>query len=264
MRARGRSSIGLVAALVCAASLRTAASAAVSMTVQPLVAEFSASPGAVGRTSVTVTNNGTEPERFTARPTDWRTLADGSTTLEKAGAEGAHSITRGLSLSAYQFVLQPGERREISLSLAVPGSFPGTPASYWGGFLVSAAVVSAPPSAVGIAATVFVYENVGAPRRHLTLQSMRVVQNKDGTSDLVARLRNDAPGYCRSAAHVLVEQAGRIVKDEKVNISTVFPGSTRLMTQSLGKLPPGDYRVEVAFDYGGDSILDGTTQAHVR
>ncbi|MDB5094427.1 MAG: hypothetical protein JWO85_2528 [Candidatus Eremiobacteraeota bacterium] len=264
MHTRGRSCVGLVAALVCAASLRAAASAAVSMTVQPLVAEFNAAPGAFGRTTVTVTNNGTEAERFTARPTDWRTLADGSTTLERPGAEGVHSITRDLSLSAYQFVLQPGERREIALSLAVPSSFPGTPASYWGGFLVSAAVVTAPPSAVGIAATVFVYQNVGAPRRHLALQSLRVVQNKDGTSDLVARLRNDSPGYCRSSAHVLVEQAGRIVKDDKVTISTVFPGSTRLMTQPLGKLPPGDYRIEVAFDYGGDSILDGTTQAHVR
>jgi len=44
MAARGRSSIALVAALVCTASLGTAASAAVSMTVQPLVAEFNASP----------------------------------------------------------------------------------------------------------------------------------------------------------------------------------------------------------------------------
>lgn len=264
MRARDRASIVLAAALLSVAGLRTPASAAVSMTVQPLVSEFNAPPGATGRVSVTVTNSGTEAERFIARPTDWRTLADGSTTLEKPGAEGAHSITRALSLSTYQFVLQPGEHREISLTLAVPSSFPAAPASYWGGFLVGATTVSAPPSAVGIASTVFVYENVGAPRRHMALQSMRVVQNKDGTSDLIARLRNDSTGYCRAAAHVLVEQAGHIVRDDKVTVSTVFPGSTRFMTQSLGKLPPGDYRVEVAFDYGGDSILDGTSEAHVR
>lgn len=264
MKARGRASIALVAALATVASLQSSALAAVSMTVQPLVAEFNAPPGSTGRTTVTVTNTGPEAQRITARPTDWRTLADGSTTLEKPGAEGTRSITRDLSLSAYQFVLQPGERRELALSLAVPSTVSSTPASYWGGFLVSASIVTAPPSAVGIAATVFVYENVGAPKRHLTLQSMRVVRNKDGTSDLVARLRNDAPGYCRPSAHVLVEQAGRIVRDDKVTVSTVFPDSTRLMTQSLGKLPPGDYRVETTFDYGGDAILDGTTEAHVR
>jgi hypothetical protein len=211
-----------------------------------------------------VTNRGTEPERFSARPTDWRTLADGSTALERPGAEGPNSITPDLSLSSYQFILQPGERRELSLLLAIPAQFPLTPASYWGGFLVSAAVVSAPASAVGVAATVFAYENVGAPRRHLAMQSMRVVQKQDGTSDLVARLRNDSPGYCRASAHVLIEQAGRIVRDDKVSVSTVFPGSTRILTQALGKLAPGNYRVEVAIDYGGDSILDGTTDAHVH
>jgi hypothetical protein len=260
---RARARIATLVCLSLAAVTACPAAAGVSMTVQPLVAEFNAPPGAAGRTTVTVSNNGSEPERFSARPTDWRTLADGSTTLEKPGAEGPHSITRDLSLSAYQFVLQPGERRELALSLAVPSAFSGSPGSYWGGFLVSAATLSAPASAVGIAATVFVYENVGAPRRHLTLQSMRVVEKKDGTSELVARLRNDAAGYCRIAAHVLVEQAGRVVYDDKVTVSTVFPGSTRLMTQPLGKLARGDYRVEVAFDYGGDTLLDGTTEVRI-
>lgn len=234
------------------------------MTVQPLVSEFNAAPGSNGRITVTVTNSGLEAQRFVARPTDWRTLADGSTALEKPGAEGLHSITRALSLSAYQFVLQPGERRELSLTLAVPATLSSEPASYWGGFLVSSTPVSAPPSAVGIAATVFVYENVGAPRKHLALQSMRVVRKQDGSSDLVARLRNDSPGYCRASARILVEQAGRVVRDDKTTVSTVFPGATRLLTQSLGKLPPGEYRVEASFEYGGDTILDGTTEAHVR
>src|SRR5579884_349908 len=196
MKATGRASI---AAFICYLSVVAPASATVSLTVEPLVAEFNAPPGATGRFPVFVSNTGTTPERIAIRKTDWRTLADGSTALEKVGAEGAHSITRDLSLSAYQFVLQPGERRELSLVLSVPESLSPAPNSYWGGFLVSGNEVDAPPSAVGIAATVFVYNNVGSPRRHLGLQSMRVVTRPQG-SDLVVRLRNDAQGYCRPSA----------------------------------------------------------------
>jgi len=260
MKVLSRACLG---ALVYSFALAAPAQANVSLTVEPLVAEFNAPPGTTGRFPVFVSNSGTSAERIVIRRTDWRTLADGSTALEKVGAEGAHSITRDLSLSAYQFVLQPGERRELSMALSVPADLSSAPNSYWGGFLISGNDVDAPPSAVGIAATVFVYDNVGSPKRHLGLQSMRVVTHGAG-SDLVVRLRNDAQGYCRPSAHLLVEQYGRIVRDEKINVSTVFPNTTRILTQHLGKLPAGEYRVELTLEYGGDTIIDGITQAHVH
>lgn len=260
MKAIGRASI---AALLCSIALGAQASATVSLTVEPLVAEFNAPPGSTGRFPVFVSNSGTTPERIVIRKTDWRTLADGSTALEKVGAEGANSITRDLSLSAYQFILQPGERRELSMLLSVPQSLSNQPASYWGGFLVSGNELNAPPSAMGIAATIFVYNNIGTPRRHLGLQSMRLVTHPEG-SDLVVRLRNDAPGYCRPSAHLLVEQYGRILRDQKIDISTVFPNSTRILTQRLGKLAAGDYRIELTLDYGGDTVIDGVTNARVH
>lgn len=252
-----------IAALICTLASAAPASATVSLTVEPLVAEFSTPPGDAGHVPVYVSNSGTSPERIVIRKTDWRTLADGSTALEALGSEGTHSITRDLSLSAYQFVLQPGERREISMLLSVPATRSSAPNSYWGGFLVSGNEVGAPPSAMGIAATVFVYDNVGTPRRHLDLQSMRVV-TRGGDSQLLVRLRNDAQGYCRPSAHLLVEQAGRILRDEKINVSTVFPNSTRILKQQLGKLTPGDYRVELTLEYGGDAVIDGITQANIR
>lgn len=260
MKAIGRATIG---AFLYSLAAIAPASAAVSLTVEPLVAEFNAPPGSNGRFPVFISNSGTTPERIIIRKNDWRTLADGSTALEKVGAEGAHSITRDLSLSAYQFVLQPGERRELSMLLTVPQDLSPAANSYWGGFLVSGNEVDAPPSAVGIAATVFVYNNVGSPRRHLGLQSMRVVTRAQ-ESDLIVRLRNDAQGYCRPSAHLLVEQYGRIVRDQKIDVSTVFPNSTRIITQRLGKLAAGDYRIELTLDYGGESVIDGITQAHVH
>jgi len=236
----------------------------VSLTVQPLVSELSVPPGAAGHIKVLVKNSGSDPERIIARPVDWRTLIDGSTTIEHPGAEGDHSITRFLSLSVYQFDLQPNETRELALTLAMPDVFPNRSASYWGGYLVNAAPAANPASAIGVAATVFVYENVAAPHRHMTLQSMRVTPTGNGGAKLTARLRNDSSGYCRSQARLLIEQAGRIVREDKVIFSVVFPGSSRLLTQKIDKLPAGQYRFELTFDYGGDSILDGVTQAKIR
>ena len=254
----------LCSALVSAAVMATGAPAlaTVSLTVQPLVAEFNAPSGSNGRTTVTVTNTGTGAERIKISHTDWRTLVDGSMTLERVGAERGHSITKQLSLSSYQFTLQPGERRDLTLALAVPASFTESK-SYWGGFLINANEIAAPVSSVGVAATVFVYENVGSPRKHLQIQSMRVSPNA-GVPDLVVRLHNDSLGYCRPSAHVRVEQAGRVVRNQDLKVSTVFPGATRILTQSLGPLPAGDYRVEITLDYGGDSIVDGVTVAHLH
>lgn len=264
MKVSGRAWLWFAAALPSLVLPMAPARADVSMTVQPLVTEMNLAPGSSQRIQLIVRNNSAEAERIVARRTDWRTLSDGSTTLEKTGAERGHSITRALSLSAYQFSLEPGERRAITMTLDVPKSLPADPASYWGGFLVSAAQKDAPPSAVGIGATVFVYENVGTPVKRLKLQSMRVFSGAHDAPVLVARMHNDGQSYARCRAHLLVEQGGRIVRDLVPSVSVIFPNATRLLKQPLGALAPGTYQVELTLDYGGNSIIDGVTTAHIH
>lgn len=264
MKVPGRASFPILAALAGVFVLNAPARANVSMTVQPLVTELNVPPGSSERIQLIVRNNSDQAERVVARRTDWRTLADGSTTLEKVGAERGHSITRALSLSAYQFTLAPGERRALTMTLDVPKTLPTNAASYWGGFLLSANQQGAPPSAVGIGATVFVYENIGVPSKHLKLQSMRVLSGAHDSPMLIARMRNDGQSYARCRAHLLIEQGGRILRDVAPSISVIFPNSTRLLKQSLGDLPPGDYQIELTLDYGGNSIIDGVTTAHIK
>jgi hypothetical protein len=264
MKATGRAaraSLTLIAAALAAVSV---ARANVSVTVQPLVAEFNVAPGSTGHTMATVTNSGSSLERITVRRTDWRTLADGSIALEKVGAERGHSITRDLSLSSYQFTLQPGQSRQLSLSLAMPSSLPKRSASYWGGFIVNASAMDQPHGSVGVAATIFIYNNVDDPSRRLSLQAMRLVSDGKGNASLVARLRNTGQSYIRPNARVLVGQGGRIVRDERITVSSIFPSATRILNQDLGRLPKGEYLVELTIDYGGNAILDGTTHGRVR
>lgn len=263
MNQTGRALLLASAAIVGALSVCRPALANVSLAVQPLVAEFNVQPGGSGQIKVTVSNNSTATERILVRKTDWRTIADGSIALEKVGAERNHSITRDLSLSAYQFTLQAGEHRDLTLALAMPPNAPQNAGSYWGGFIINANDVNAPPSALGVAATVFIYNNVGAPARSLHIQSMRVLSSK-GNARLVARFRNPGNSYVRPVAHLFVGQGGRIVRDQKITISTVFPGATRIMSEDLGHLPTGEYHVELSIDYGGNSIIDAVTNAQVH
>ncbi|MBC5806316.1 MAG: hypothetical protein DLM53_12350 [Candidatus Eremiobacter antarcticus] len=256
--------LGPLFAALLVTALSMPAAANLSITVQPLVSELSVAPGGSGHVKVLIKNSGTAAERIIARPVDWRTLSDGSTTLERPGAEGDSSITRFLSLSAYQFDLQPEETRELALTLEMPGTFSTKPASYWGGYLVSAAPVVNPSSAIGVAATVFVYQNINKPRKHMQMKSMHVASAANGTAKLVAHLQNDGQGYCRSQSRLLIQQSGRIVREDKVTFPVLFPGASRTLTQNIDKLPPGDYQFELTFDYGGSSILDGVTRAQIK
>lgn len=261
MKAKGRAFI-----LLCASALLLIpplpASAKVSLTVQPLVVQFNVSPGQSEHVAVAVSNSGSSPQVVSARRLDWRTLADGSIALERVGAERQHSITRDLSLSSYQFVLAPGERREVTLTLAVPQTASNEAASYWGGFIFNSHDAAATRNSVGVAATVFVYDNVASPSKNMSIQTMRVV-SRGGSATLVTRLRNTGISYVRPIAHLMIGQGGRIYKTLPVSINAVFPNATRIVKEDLGHLPPGEYIAELTIDYGGNSILDGVAKFRI-
>lgn len=261
MRAIGRAFFAFCASALLVVPALPAA-ARVSLTVQPLVVQFDVAPGQSGRVNVAVSNSGSMPQVITARRLDWRTIADGSIALEKVGAERQHSIARDLSLSSYQFVLAPGERRDVTLTLNMPATASQNAASYWGGFIFNSHDDSDTRNSVGVAATVFVYNNVGSPSKNFSIQAMRVVSH-DGASTLVARLRNTGASYVRPIAHLMIGQGGRILRTAPVTINAVFPNSTRILNEDLGRLPPGDYVVELTIDYGGNSILDGVTKVRI-
>jgi hypothetical protein len=93
---------------------------------------------------------------------------------------------------------------------------------------------------------------------------MRIISDARGNATLIARMRNDAEGYARVRGRLLVESAGRILNDSSPALSVIFPSSTRILKQPLGHLAQGDYRFELTLDYGGNSIIDGVTTAHIK
>jgi hypothetical protein len=238
------------------------ARAGLSLTVEPLVQELHLAPGSSSAFAVKVRNGGTEPEKVSVEPIDWNVTTDGALQFRQTDLGNAHSITRYLSVPAYQFVLAPGASREFPLSMRLPVSFSSAPAVYWGGFLIRGASIV--KGGVGPAGTVFVYETVGIPKAHLALKAMRVTQSGSSGAVLSARMQNDGNAYARVSARLLIEQGGRVVQDRDLATPTIFPGALRVVNEEIKNLPPGEYRAELSIDYGTDVVLTGSTDFRIH
>jgi hypothetical protein len=62
----------------------------------------------------------------------------------------------------------------------------------------------------------------------------------------------------------MLEQAGHVVNDSTLGNSTIFPGDERVAQHDFKDIAPGAYRLEITFDYGGDTLIQGTTDFTVK
>lgn len=236
-----------------------------AISVQPLVVQFTIAPGGQASTRVVISNAGSENALVVANQFDWRTSVDGRVTSERPGTEGASSINQYLRLSTGDLVLRPGESRELTLSLALPSNFPTSARSYWGGYLVRAVPANGGTTGTfGVGANILVYETVGAPKRHLKVTGLEVQGTDSGGVKVVARMVNDGETYVRPQIRLQIAQAGRIVQSQDDSTPAIFAGAPRLYTRAFTNLAPGPYLLSLTIDYGGDTLVEATTDFTVK
>ena len=264
---RARLAFGIAIALGWAIALPaspvSAAPTSLSLTVSPLVAEFHAGPGDTMTTTVTVHNGGIDPERIIALRMDWRVAADGTVRVEQPGTEGKASISDYLRMEPADAPLAPGETRELNLTLDLPPSFPKTTAVYHSGFLLRAV----PPTGhvnFGPGATVVVYDTVGTPASHAKITQLHVSPQSNGAALLSARIANDGTAYARPTGRIVLRRDGQIVVDLTESIPVLFAGEARVYNKALTGLAPGAYDVSLTIDYGGPTLIEGTTEVQIR
>jgi hypothetical protein len=235
------------------------------ISVEPLVVQFALAPGGQAATPVTIRNTGTQKALVVASAIDWRTTLDGSVKPERPGSQ-ASSLGAHLRLSGEsQFVLAPGEARKLTLSLVLPTTFPATPRDYWSGYFVRATPAGSPSTqSFGVGANILAYETVGPASRHVKLTDLRVDGGGGRGVQLTARLHNDGRTFVRPQLRTLVAQGGRIVQQHEDSTPAIFGGERRLYTRALSDLLPGTYQLQLTIDYGGDTLVEGTTEFTVR
>ena len=234
------------------------------ISVQPLIVQFAIAPGQQSSAHVIVKNTGTQAARVTANQIDWISNVDGTVKTGKPGLTGNSSLDPFLHLSGNEFTLAPGQTQEMTLTLDLPSMFPSTVGDHWGGYFIRATSAEGPAGSFGVGANILAYETVGTPRKHLKLTTMRVEDAGNGNVRLVARMLNDGETYVRPQIHLQVAQAGRIVQQRDDSTPAIFAGSPRLYTRTFSGLTPGSYALALTVDYGGSTLVAGTTQFAVR
>ncbi|MGB8266226.1 MAG: hypothetical protein WCE44_07905 [Candidatus Velthaea sp.] len=253
--------LGIIASIGVA---RPLSAGTLSLSIGPLLVEFTGGAGETSNQRVTIKNSGSERERVVLQPIDWRNGVDGSFKMERLGTEGTSSLTQFLKISATDVTLEPGESRDLSLTLNLPSTFSSAPGVYWGGYNVRAVSAGGSTGSFGAAANILVLDTVGKPKTHVKLVQLHASPAGQDGALLTARFVNDSAGYVRPTVRVLVVQGARIVHDESEGTGTVFPGATRLYTKDLTGLLPGDYDIELTIDYGGATLIEGTTKLGIR
>jgi len=232
------------------------------ISVQPLIVQFAVAPGSQASTHVIIKNVGTQPTHVSVNQIDWSTTVDGSVKTGRPGMTGKSSLNPYLRLSGGDLVLEPGETRDMTLTLFLPSTFPSGTRDYWGGYLVRA--TGADAGSFGVGANVLVYETVGAPVKHLKLTGLHVEDSGNGNIRLVARMLNDGQTYLRPLIHLQIGQEGRIVQAQDDSTPAIFAGEPRIYTRKLQGLAPGSYLLDVTLDYGGSTLVEGTTRFTVH
>ncbi len=259
------SALAAAAALALGPSAGRADAPGLQISVEPLVVQFTLAPGGQASTPVTIKNVGSEKALVVASQIDWRATLEGSVKTERPGSEAGSSLDPHLRLSGSEFTLAPGETRHLTLSLVLPSTFSGTPRDYWGGYLVRATPAGTPSTQTfGVGANILAYETVGAAARHLKLADLKVVEPGGGGAQFTARLLNDGRTFVRPQIRILIAQGARIVQQRDDSTPAIFSGERRLYTRALSDLLPGKYQLQLTIDYGGDSLIQGTTDFTVR
>ena len=252
-----------IALLTTPALAQSAPPQSLSLTVSPLVVEFHAGAGDAGTATVTVRNSGNEPERIVALRMDWKVAADGTVRVEQPGTEGKASISDFLRMEPTNVVLAPGETRELALTLDLPPAFPSATAVNHSGFLVRGVPVTGNVT-FGPAATVVAYDTVGTPVSHAKITQLHVSSPASGSAVLSARIVNDGAAYARTSGHIFLLHDVQIVVYETDSIPLLFANEARVYNKALSGLAPGAYDVSFTLDYGGPTLIEGTTEVIVR
>jgi hypothetical protein len=263
MRTSLRLALALGSAIALVAAPVLAAPVSLSLTVSPLVVEFHAGAGDTATAKVTVHNGGADPERIVAMRMDWRVSADGTVRVEQPGTEGAASISDYLRMEPADSPLAPGETRELTLTLDLPASFSKATAVYHSGFLVRAVPLTGHVN-FGPGATVVAYDTVGTPVSHAKITQLHVGSQGSGSALLSARILNDGSAYARPTGRIVLRRDGQVVVDQTESIPVLFANESRVYNKALSGLAPGAYDVSFTIDYGGPTLIEGTTGVQIR
>ena len=139
-------SVGLMAATLLVSGVAISPKTADALTVSPLVLEYDLAPGKAAAGTITLRNEGSEPETYYSMVKDF-VAGDEAGSPSFVEKSSARSLVDWVGFSPKMITLGPGESAPIVFNLTVPKT--AAPGGYYGGLLFS---TSAPTDTKGVGA----------------------------------------------------------------------------------------------------------------
>ena len=235
------------------------------ITVETLSVEKIVAPGETYQGTITLTNDGSEPQNVVVYQTDYLCFSDGSNQFGMAG-ELARSNANWVAFSPRQVEVPPHQSSWISYEVKVPNdsSLIGT---YWSLLMVEQ-VEQPADSALrlrrnqagvqqviryGIQCVTHVGSS-GFHRLHFT--GTQLVVREDQGKELQVDVENAGERWAVPAAWVeLYGDNGRHIGRFESGKKRIFPGTSVRFRIPLGNVPAGKYKALVVLDNGDQDVL---------
>jgi hypothetical protein len=228
-------------------------------------------PGASATQSVLVDHPGRQGAlRVSVLLSDVLLKPDGSPLYLEPGSH-PRSLTRWLSVSPLEFLLQPQASQEVRYTVQVPPD--AQPGTYWGIVFFESGPAQERSGGQGLGIRVrtrvghVVYVDVGRVVRSGRVQGVRYQPPSGGAgAEIRVVFQNTGNGVMRLKGRVEVRDGtGKAVAQAEVPETASLPGSTHEVAAPLEKpLPPGRYAVLVVLDYGEANLIAGEARLEVR
>lgn len=227
----------------------------VSLLVSPLRLEVSSYPGVITREISVKNGDAYNPATVIVYSRDWDLDKGGKIQYHEAGALDG-SCSEWITINPAEFVLEPGEMKEVRVSFDIPAESGG---GYWSVIFFE----GKPPEEeewtplvqlagrVGITAYL---EVVGTTFKEAEIKSMKL--DEDGVLNL--EVENKCNMWLRPAVKYWIMRGSEEMYRDSVAGTVILPGTLRRYKIELKdiKFEAGD-EIVASVDYGGDKILEG-------
>jgi len=215
-----------------------------SLTLSPLQAELTISPGKTKREILAVGNSSPSTVKIKTRVESWLLKEDGTPIFPPSGTF-PYSCQEWIKLDSSEFSLEPGENRLVSLTISVPdGTAPG---QYWASLSFETSESEKSEEQSGkmmikekVMAAIFVMVGEAPAKGEIT--GMRVA-DREGQKMILISLKNSGRSFFTTSGQLEIkDENGKKVIHQELPEEMVLPSGERDLEVVLEKeLPPGTY-----------------------
>ncbi len=232
------------------------------LAVAPLSLIVELPPGESTSETISLHNTGKEPAQINLELMDWWRTPSGDLRIKEPGAR-ERSSADWILFSPASLSLDPGERQEVTVELAVPEDTSG---DHWAMILASEAtqpVEEDQPVTTRISVSYAIKILQKDPQnRTKSAKITNIKLNQESPLTLSVNYKNDGTAHLQTTGRVEIRDLqGETVKKFEIDKFPTLPGEEHIITveedETAKSLEPGQYYAIATMDFGGDRLIQG-------